>query len=408
VRWLIAMLVVIGCGDNTRPAIPDGPPVDVLPAPACPVSGTTLYLRQVGAIEGTITLVTSPPDDDRLFVVQDGGKIWIIDHGQVVPQPFLDVRVGISPPYTGGPGQEIGLLGLAFHPQYATNRTFFVNYTAANTGDPANPFLDVTMRMQTSETDPNQADVSTQAVVVAIPDFAANHNGGMVEFGPDNYLYIGTGDGGLANDPRRNGQNPHALLGKILRVDVDHQLPGLEYAIPADNPFADGIAGAPEVFIWGVRNPWRFTFDRATGDLWIGDVGQGTIEELDVLRPGEQNGANLGWSMYEGNNCFHAPCDPAGLRFPQDSRTHDDGWCAIIGGQVYRGSCFPDLVGEYFYTDYCHGGISRARLQTDGSLEVIDVGMDVPVNPSVIHADARGELYVADLYGNIFHLEAVP
>jgi glucose/arabinose dehydrogenase len=395
-RRLVVACALVGCGDNTKLA-PDAASPD---API--VSGTSLFLRPVTTIEGTITLVTSPPADDRLFVVQDLGKIWIIDHGVTLPEPFLDVTSGISPPYYGGSGREVGLLGLEFHPDFATNRTFFINYTASNTGDPANPFLDVTMRMQVSATDPTKADPSTAQVVVAIPDFAENHNGGMLQFGPDGYLYISTGDGGIADDPHRNGQDAHALLAKILRVDVDH---GAPYAIPPDNPFADGVAGAPEVYILGLRNPWRFGFDRATGDLYIGDVGQNTIEELDVLHPDEQRGANLGWSMYEGNNCFHAPCDPTGLVFPKDTREHGDGWCAIIGGDVYRGALYPDLVGEYYYTDYCRGGLTRARLVGD-ALEVVDLTNILPVNPSTIHAVASGELYAADLYGNIYHLEA--
>src|SRR5262249_53729307 len=157
-----------------------------------------------------------------------------------------------------------------------------------------------------------------------------------------------------------NGQDPHALLAKILRIDVDHTAPPRAYAIPAGNPFADGAAGAPEVYILGVRNPWRWTFDPATGDMWIADVGQATIEELDVLPAGHQAGVNLGWSMYEGANCFKPPCDPTGKTFPQHVRTHDSGWNAIIGGRVYRGSCYPDLVGWYFFTDNGHATLAKA------------------------------------------------
>lgn len=407
-RGLVAVIVLIGCGDNITYHPPDAAPDAPRPPGTCPASGTNINLRLLAQTEATVNHITAPADDDRLFIVQGRGTIMILDHGQLLPEPFLDVRTGISPPFTGGSGQELGLLGLTFHPDFATNGTFFVNYTAANTGDPSNPYLDVTMRMQVSASDRNRADPSTAAVLLAIPDFAANHNGGMLDFGLDGDLYVGTGDGGFGGDPQLNGQNTHALLGKILRVDVDHRLAGMEYAIPADNPFADGIGGAPEVFITGVRNPWRFTFDRATGDLWIGDVGQGAFEEVDVLRAGQQAGANLGWSMYEGNTCYHPPCDPTGLVFPKDVRTHaTDGWCAVIGGEVYRGACYPDLVGEYFYTDHCRGGLSRAKLVGD-TLEVVDLANELPYNPTTIHADGHGELYIADLFGNVFQLEAIP
>jgi glucose/arabinose dehydrogenase len=393
-------VALIACGDNRTipadaPAFTDGV-----------VAGTNIVLRQIATVDGTVTLVTSPPSDPRLFVVGDAGKIWIVDNGQVLPEPFLDVTTGISPQFVGGNTSELGLLGLAFHPDYATNRTLFVNYTAMQ-NNVAFPYLDVTMRMQTRIDDPDRADPSTAVVVLAIPDFASNHNGGMLEFGPDGYLYIGDGDGGIADDVMRTAQDPFALLGKIHRLDVDHPLPGKEYGIPADNPFADGAAGAPEVFITGARNPWRFSFDSATGDLWIGDVGQATIEEIDVLHQGHMAGANLGWSKYEGNNCFHGPCDPTGLVFPVDSRVHDD-YCAIIGGEVYRGALYPDLVGEYFYTDYCRGGLVRGHLLAGDAFEAVDVPGDLPARPSCLHHAADGELYVADVYGNIYHIEAIP
>lgn len=397
-RPLLVAALLAGCGDNR--IVGDAQPIaDV---PSCVRSGTTLVLHPLAAVQSTLTHVTSPPGDDRIFAVQDDGVIRILEQDQLVPTPFLDVSEGLVPPYVGGAGQELGLLGLAFDPEFATNHTFFINYTATNTGDPANPYLDVTMRMQTLANHPDLADPHTADIVLAIPDFAANHNGGMLEFGPDGLLYIGTGDGGLAGDPMGNGQNPHALLGKILRLDVRSR----PYAIPADNPFADGVDGAPEVFILGVRNPWRFGFDPPTGDLWIADVGQDRIEELDVLHHDQQRGANLGWSMYEGSECFHPPCDPTGLVFPKDERRHSDGWCAIIGGAMYRGSCFPDLDGEFFYSDNCRGGLSRARL-VDDALEIVDPAAgDLPYVPTVLHADWRGDVYVGDLFGNLSRVEA--
>jgi hypothetical protein len=236
-------------------------------------------MQLVAKVNGSATLVTAPRNDLRLFVLEQRGAIRIVDNNVVLPEPFLDLSAD-----TDGPViccGENGLLGLAFHPQYATNGTFFVTYTARNTGDPANPQRDVLARCQVSA-DPNKADRSSCVEVLSIPDFAANHNGGMIEFGPDGYLYWNTGDGGGGGDPQKNGQaledgnplpNTHALLAKMLRLDVDVKTAGLEYGIPGDNPFASG-GGKPEIFMIGLRNAWRWTFDRNTGDMWIADVGQ--------------------------------------------------------------------------------------------------------------------------------------
>jgi len=228
----------------------------------------------------------------------------------------------------------------------------------------------------------------------------------MIEFGSDGFLYVGTGDGGgNLNLPRSQDRN--GLFGKMLRIDVDNKTPGKEYGIPADNPFAPG-GGAPEVFMLGLRNPWRWSFDRETGDMWIADVGASTIEELDVLAPAQQRGANLGWSMYEGSRCNTPPCDPTGKVFPQDERDHvNQKWTAIIGGQVYRGTCYPDLVGWYFYTDISAHVLIKARRKLDGSLEIVDLPGNLPRSPTSIHADARGELYMTDA-NTVYHLEAGP
>ena len=414
---LFALLgIAAGCGDN-HPAREDDGPGDDAGTRCRAVRGTTVSLRRVaagcsdadapaspGCIDGPAMLVTSPPGDDRQFIIEQVGRLRILEHERLRPAPFLDIVETADPPLVAV--SELGLLGLAFHPQYATNGTFFVYYTSPNPADPQNPYFDLVMRYSTS-IDPYQADPASGVIVLAIPDFAGNHNGGMIEFGPDGYLYIGTGDGGNAYDPHRTGQDPDALLGKILRIDVDHPLPGKQYGIPADNPFAAG-GGAPEVFISGVRNPWRFAFDRKTSDLWIADVGQDAIEELDVLRAGEQVGKNLGWSMYEGSTCLHPPCDPAVVTMPPHERTHASGWCSIIGGQVYRGSCYPDLEGKYFFTDFCAHGLSTAELRTDGTLDVVDLPGTYPKEPASIHDDSAGELYLTTTRGSVYHLEAGP
>jgi len=397
----LAALICAACGGGSAKT---DAAIDAARLPGCetPIAGTTLSVRQVGRVDDAAMLVTAPLLDPRRFVVERAGAIRIFDNDQLLPAPFLDVSNSIRA------GGEQGLLGLAFHPKYATNGLFFIYYTTSN--------ANVVARCSVSA-DPNVAN-PTCTPVLSIPDFAGNHNGGMIEFGPDGYLYIGTGDGGGGGDPNRNGQslvngdtsaNSVALLGKILRIDVDTKDAGKEYGIPPTNPFAV-MGGAPEIFIIGVRNPWRWSFDKDTGDLWIGDVGQGEIEELTVLRAGEQAGKNLGWSMYEGTTCFRAPCDPAGKTPPQDEHTHGAGWLSIIAGEVYRGTCYTDMIGWHFYTDHAsqNAGLWKARLNPDGSLEVVDTNVVLPNGVASIHADARGELFLTTISNNIYHIEAGP
>ena len=430
VLCVAACCLAAACGDDqraagaaaARDAASADAPADAVPdaaaiRPCTPVAGTAVAMRRLPQpVNGAAVLVTAPPGDDRLFVVEQRGAIRIYRGEALAPRPFLDLSAAAGGPVAAG--GELGLLGLAFHPDHAHNRELFVFYTTRKLGDPAHAYADVVARYRASASDPDRAD-PTGAVVLAIDDFSSTHNAGMIEFGPDGYLYIATGDGGGEGDPERNGQDPAALLGKLLRIDVDHPAPGLAYGIPPDNPFAAG-GGAPEVFALGLRNPWRWSFDRATGDLWIGDVGEGQVEEVDVLVAGNQRGANLGWSAFEGTSCCltqpdhcrqqppQPPCDPAGKTFALDHRAHADGWRAIIGGQVYRGACYPDLAGWYFYTDNVRGGLSRARLTAPGTLEVVDLPGAFPASPSSLHADARGELYETDTAGNVYHLEAGP
>jgi glucose/arabinose dehydrogenase len=388
--------------------------VQELPTCANPVVGNRVSLRQIGQVGSSgAMLVTAPPEDPRLFVVEKGGKIRIFINEQLLATPFIDLSSQITV------SNEQGLLGLAFHPEYQCNGEFFVYYTTSN--------ANVIARCTVSSTNPNVAN-PTCTTVLSIADFASNHNGGMIEFGRDGYLYIGTGDGGSAGDPRRNAQalnngSPHpatnALLGKMLRIDVDARTEDGEYGIPADNPFANG-GGKPEIYMIGLRNPWRWSFDRETGDMWIGDVGQGMYEELDVLRAGEQAGRNLGWSIYEANACCATQsdrcdqnppfqtCSATNKTFPLDVRTHAQGWISIIAGQVYRGSCYPSLVGWHFYTDYITGTLSKARLRANDTLEIVNLPGTFPRFVSSIHADARGELYLTTTSGAVYHIEARP
>lgn len=414
-RYVLAVVGLAACGDNSRPR-DAGTPLEE----GCS-HGDVVYTRTVAqgcsvpgapappqCLEGAVVLVTSPPDDLRLFAVERAGRIRILDEDeQLAARPFLDLSVD-----AGGPvldNGEQGLLGLAFHPQYATNRQLYVFYTARNPdlADPANPFVNVLARFTASATDPGRADPASSTILLSIPDFAANHNGGMIEFGADGLLYISTGDGGGSiGDPEGNGQDRDSLLAKMLRIDVDRTEGGKPYGIPPGNPFAGG-GGAPEAFVLGLRNVWRWSFDRATGDMWLGDVGQAEWEEINVLRAGAQAGANLGWSMYEGDTCFAAPCDPTGLVFPIHARSHAvDLWTAMIGGQVYRGTCYPALAGWYFFTDNGFGGLVKARLLDGGGIEVVDLQGDFPPLPASIYAAGRGELYETDVKGNIFRIEA--
>jgi glucose/arabinose dehydrogenase len=413
--WPLTLAVACGSGKAKKDDAAGPPPIDAAMLATCahPVHGTTMSTRMIGRVSGGATLATSPPVDPRLFVVEQNGRLRLFQDEQLAATPYLDIS---SKVVAGG---EQGLLGLAFHPQFASNGKFYVFYTADNpTGNP--PYLDVLEQYTAANPAGTTADPATGNVLLSIPDPYSNHNGGMVEFGGDGYLYVGTGDGGSAGDPQRNGQNPSALLGKILRLDVDHPANGKPYGIPTTNPYASAAGGAPEAFMIGVRNPWRWSFDRLTGDLWIGDVGQDLVEELDVLRPGEQPGANLGWSMWEADHCYgNYTCTQTGMKFPQATWWHanslghpDSGFRAIIGGQVYRGTCYPDIEGYYFFSDNAQAGMWRAHLEADGTVTITQLpapsGGSWPGSPASIHADARGELYETTTGGYVYHLEAGP
>jgi len=326
----------------------------------------------------------------RLFVVEQAGRILIIDEGGVNPTPFLDI-VSI----VGSDANEQGLLGLAFHPNYASNGLFFVNYTDKQG--------DTRIARYSVSDNPDVADPNSAKILLAIDQPYANHNGGQIVFGPDGYLYIGMGDGGAANDPHNNGQNLNALLGKILRIDVDN---GDPYAIPQDNPFASNGQGSPEIWSYGWRNPWRFSFDRATDDMYIADVGQNQYEEVDVELAGTPGGQNYGWRLMEGSHCFASnECDPAslGLVLPVAEYDHGQG-CSITGGYVYRGSQFPALTGVYFYGDYCSSIMWALRHEADGSwsqAELLQSGYTI----SSFGQDEAGEVYLVNHgAGEIFQL----
>jgi hypothetical protein len=330
--------------------------------------------------------LTAPPGDARLFIVEQGGRLRIIENGELVETPFLDIRDS-----TVG-GGESGLLGLAFHPQYATNGFFYVNYTDL-AGDTR------IARYQVSP-DRNVANPSSADSILYFDQPFSNHNGGHVLFGPDGMLYIPTGDGGDGGDPFGNGQNPATLLGKILRIDVDG---GDPYAIPPDNPFATSGAGLPEIWALGLRNPWRVAFDPPSGLLYVADVGQNQWEEVNV-QPATAAPLNYGWDVMEGAHCFSTtPCNASGLIMPAVEYNHSDG-CSITGGYVYRGAAEPALDGQYFYADLCSGWIRSFRFEGGAAEE------HRTAYPSDIGAvtsfglDAAAELYVLVHQGVVYRI----
>ena len=315
----------------------------------------------------------------RLFVVEQDGRILILKDGTLLEQPFLDLGDHVR---SGG---ERGLLGLAFHPDFASNGRFFVDYTRQPDG------ATVIAELHAGADSPDRAHPE-QRVLLTVAQPYANHNGGMVGFGPDGYLYIGLGDGGSAGDPGNRAQDPDVLLGKILRIDVDR---GRPYAIPEDNPFAGG-GGRPEIYALGLRNPWRFSFDRADRRLWVGDVGQNRIEEIDIV----ERGGNYGWRLMEGRSCYRptSGCERSGLELPVAQYQHERGRCSITGGYVYRGAAMPQLVGTYLSGDYCSGEIFGLRGGENPVL--LDPGLRI----ASFGEDAAGEVYVVDLAGAIYRI----
>ena len=319
-----------------------------------------------------------PDGSGRLFVIEKPGRIRILENDQLVDKPFLDITDRV-----GSGGNEQGLLGLAFHPQYAQNGRFFVNYTDKSGKD-------TIARFQVSS-DPNVADPNSEVKLLSIDDPFPNHNGGVLAFGPDGYLYAGLGDGGSAGDPFGNGQNTKALLGKILRLDVDSAEP---YAVPADNPFGN------EVWAYGLRNPWRFSFDKSTGDLYIGDVGQNAWEEIDFLPAGSPGGTNFGWNFREGAHDYKGG-GPAGMLDPVAEYSHQEGGCSVTGGYVYRGS-MSEWNGIYLYADYC-SGLMWGLINSNGTWQSQPL-FDLDVTITSFGQDTAGELYILSDSGGVFRL----
>lgn len=341
--------------------------------------------RIVDGLQAPVFL-TAPPSDSRLFVIEQPGRVRIVRDNQLQPAPFLDITSRV------GSGGERGMLGLAFHPDYATNGWFYVDYTdtSGNTR----------VERYTVSADPSVADASSAKLILTVAQPFANHNGGMLLFGPDGMLYIGLGDGGSAGDPQGNGQNRGSLLGSILRIDVDG---GDPYAIPAGNPFIGAAGARGEIWARGLRNPWRFAFDRTGGALYIGDVGQGRYEEIDVI-PGTMAGANFGWNVMEGMHCYPSgtSCNATGFVAPAIEYDHGAG-CSVTGGYVYRGS-IAALRGLYFYGDYCGGWVRSFRAGTAGVTEWTEWQFGNIGRILSFGEDAAGELYVLTDAGVVYRI----
>lgn len=370
--------------------------IAVATLPACssddpPPAATGLVLETVATGFDFPLLLTAPAGDARLFVVEKNGRIKVVKDGLVLSAPFLDVGALISR------GSEQGLLGLAFSPDYVTSGRFFISYTNTD-GD------NVLASYTVSSGDPDRADAASAVIRLTVPQPYDNHNGGHITFGPDGFLYMGIGDGGSGGDPDGHGQDRSELLGSLLRLDVSG---ASGYAVPAGNPLV-GVAGTRgELWNWGLRNPWRFSFDRSTGDLYIADVGQDSREEVDVstAASGAGRGLNYGWSIMEGSRCYSAStCDMTGLTLPVTEYTHEDG-CSITGGFVYRGSAIPDLAGTYFYGDYCGGWVRSFRYSGGSAAEATQWPSLAPGGAiTSFGEDAMGELYVLSGGGGVYRI----
>ena len=391
-----------GATAEPSPTVPTPPVSGTVPAPtptaepsASPAAQplTKMAVERVFAnvdLPGMVYLTHAGDGTGRLFLVLKSGSIMVLDgQGAAPASVFLDIVDQVSDV------SEEGLLGLAFDPQYRSNGYFYVHYSALESRQ------SVISRFSVSGADPDRADAASERILLEIPQPYANHNGGQVAFGPDGYLYIGLGDGGGAGDPEGNGQLTSTLLGSILRIDVSAVDSSGSYSVPPDNPFSGlGEDRREEIWAYGLRNPWRFTFDRDTGDLWAADVGQNRFEEIDIIRPGR----NYGWNVMEGFACFRpmSECRREGLEPPLAVYDHSDG-CSITGGYVYRGSRLPALYGAYVYGDFCSGRIWALR-QVDGEVtervELADSNLPI----SSFGEGPSGELFILSLNGGIYRL----
>jgi glucose/arabinose dehydrogenase len=371
--------VTVQAQDTARTAAPDPSSVKLVPV----VQGLARPVYATSAGDGS----------GRLFVVEQGGKVWIVRDGQKSTAPFLDISALVSASAKGGGYSEQGLLGIAFDPKFSENGRFFVNYTDVN----GNTMI---ARYTVSADNPDAADPNSAATFLTQDQPFPNHNGGDLQFGPDGYLYIGLGDGGSGGDPQGNGQNLGTWLGKMLRIDVSS---GDSYTVPDDNPFVGTSGAKPEIWAYGFRNPWRFSFDKTTGDLYIGDVGQNQWEEIDFQPAGDKGGENYGWNIYEGSHPYSGAPAPADMVLPIAEYPHNQG-IAVTGGYVYRGSAIPDLAGVYLYSDYGTGTVWSLYRDANGQWQNA-VFMRANAAVSSFAQDDDGEMYLVDYGGRLLKFE---
>jgi glucose/arabinose dehydrogenase len=372
---VVFAVALTGCAGSTA-----GPPP---PAPELAIG-----LEQVAAGLVSPVHVAAPPGDTRLFIVEQPGRIRILEDGQLLAGPYLDITTQVR---SGG---EQGLLSVAFHPDYASNGHFFVNYTDTR--------CDTRVVRFTVSADRNRADAASAHTILEVAQPFGNHNGGHIVFGPDGMLYIALGDGGSGGDPHGHGQNASTLLGALLRINVDD---GEPYSIPADNPFVGEPSARSEIWAIGLRNPWRIAFDAEAGNIYIADVGQNRREEVNV-QPITSAGLNYGWNVMEGSLCFPAgsSCDQTGLILPVLEYANPDQGCSVTGGLVYRGSAIAELSGHYFYGDYCRGWVRSFRYSGSGVTDEVqwpfgDIGRVLSFG-----RDAAGELYIAVSEGRVYRI----
>jgi len=359
---------------------PDAAVAPVIPTPvyadSFPIAADYEWQPILSGLQRPVDIQPANDGSGRLFIIEKQGYIRVYESGQLLDAPFLDITDRVN-----AGGNEMGLLGLTFHPDFEKNGYFYVNYTGG----------DGHTRISRFQAGENLADKNSEIVLLLVEQPYQNHNGGALAFDADGYLYIALGDGGLAGDPHKNGQNTTSLLGKILRLDVNN---GTPYSIPVDNPFGS------EVWAYGLRNPWRISFDRVTGDLWIGDVGQGQWEEVDYLPSSWEGGANFGWSVMEGSHAYDSE-PQSGMLLPAMEYSHAEGGCSITGGYVYRGA-FPEWNGVYIYGDYCSGKV-WALILVNGQWQS-QVMFETAVTITTFGQDESGEIYLASDTGTIYHL----
>ena len=420
IALLLSLILMAGCSQTGPEARPSPAPEVTLPAEpsATPIfeteedrpalqqaapNPTPPAQVQVALVEAYPNLTFDQPleystagdGSNRVFIAEKSGRILVFPNDPQVEEAevFLDVTSIVE-----SNASEKGLLGLAFHPNYETNGYFFINYTDRDGT--------VIARYQVDPTNPNRALPDSASTLLSFPQPYDNHNGGRLEFGPDGYLYIAAGDGGSAGDPQNNAQNRGNLLGKLLRIDVDQPLGNLPYGIPADNPFANNTEGwREEIYAYGLRNPWKFSFDQQRGWLWAADVGQNRIEEIDIIR----SGGNYGWRIMEGSLCYpaSASCDQEGLILPVFEYAHPIG-NSITGGYAYYGNAIPDLYGAYVYGDFGTGALFALWPDADQTVQDNRLLMDTGLPISSFGLDQYGELYVVDFGGKLYKITEAP